>query len=153
MNTELRELYQEVIIDHGRHPRNFTKMTNYNHRLEGYNPLCGDRILLYLRVENQTVVDASFEGEGCAISVASASLMTEQVKGKSIKEALQLFQAFHELITQQAPSTNTQNCLGKLCVFGGVREFPSRVKCATLAWHILNTELNNSDQNQIVSTE
>lgn len=153
MNEELRELYQELIIDHGRHPRNFQKLGNYTHCQEGYNPLCGDRLMLYLRVENDKVVDASFEGTGCAISVASASLMTEQLKGKTLDQIEQLFQYFHQFITEPEPSLSLPECLGKLSVLGGVREFPSRIKCATLAWHTLKAGLEPHSNSQAVSTE
>ena len=153
MDEGLRELYQEVIIDHGRHPRNFTKMKDYDRCLEGYNPLCGDRIELYLQLKNDKVINASFQGAGCAISIASASLMTEQVKGKSIEESQHLFQEFHALLTQQSPPTASLENLGKLCVLGGVSEFPSRVKRATLAWHILHTALKDKDTSQTITTE
>jgi len=153
MDESLRELYQEVIIDHGRHPRNFTKLKDYNCCLEGYNPLCGDRIELFLLVKNNKVINASFQGVGCAISIASASLMIERIKGKSVEESRQLFQEFHDLITQQSPPITTVDNLGKLCALGGVSEFPSRVKCATLAWHILNTALRDKDTSETVTTE
>ena len=155
MNEEIRALYQEVIIDHGRHPRNHKKLDDHNRCQKGYNPLCGDRLILYLKVENDCVVDVGFEGAGCAISMASASLMTEQIKGKTIGETLQLFQAFHQLVTEQKPSASIQDCLGKLTVLGGVREFPTRVKCATLAWHTMKAGLNNGvhAQAQTVVTE
>jgi nitrogen fixation NifU-like protein len=147
--NDLRELYQEVIIDHNRSPRNYHPLTTANHKAEGFNPLCGDRLTLYLIVENNKIIDASFEGAGCAISTASASLMTEQIKNKSVEEADQIFQDFHVLVTQEnAPLTAR---LGKLSVLGGVREFPMRVKCATLAWHTLNAALH--DETKVVSTE
>lgn len=147
--NDLRELYQEVIIDHNRSPRNYHPLTSANHKAEGFNPLCGDRLTLYLIVENNKIIDASFEGAGCAISTASASLMTEQIKNKSVEEADQIFQDFHVLVTQEnAPVTAR---LGKLSVLGGVREFPMRVKCATLAWHTLNAALH--DETKVVSTE
>lgn len=153
MNEELRELYQELIIDHGRHPRNFQKLGNYTSCQEGYNPLCGDRLVLYLKIENDKVVDASFEGTGCAISVASASLMTEQIKGKTLTQAERLFQDFHQFITGSELSLSLQEGLGKLSVLGGVREFPSRIKCATLAWHTLKAGLEPHGNSQTVSTE
>lgn len=152
MDEEIRELYQALILDHGRHPRNHKKLDSYTHCQEGYNPICGDRLTLYLRVENDVVVDASFEGVGCAISVASASLMTEQIKGKSLGEVEQLFTAFHHFVTSAEPES-PEPSLGKLTVLGGVREFPGRIKCATLAWHTLKAELDSSDPARIVSTE
>jgi len=156
MNEELRELYQELIIDHGRHPRNYKKLDNFTHCQEGYNPLCGDRLILFIRVENDKVVDASFEGVGCAISVASASLMTEQIKGKTLIQAKQLFLAFQQFVTEPEPLTPHTDNLGKLKVLGGVREFPSRIKCATLAWHTLKAGLEHhepSEPSQVVTTE
>lgn len=147
--NELRELYQEVIIDHNRSPRNYHALTHANHKADGFNPLCGDKLTLYLIIENNKVIDVGFEGEGCAISTASASLMTEQIKNKSVAEVEQLFQDFHFLVTQEnAPVTDR---LGKLAVLGGVREFPMRVKCATLAWHTLHAALH--DDKKIISTE
>lgn len=153
MNEELRALYQEVIIDHGRHPRNFKKLEHASCSKEGYNPVCGDHLTLYLQIENNTIIDASFEGEGCAISMASCSLMTERLKNISTQEAQQLFAAFHILVTQAEPPAETSKYLGKLTVLGGVREFPVRIKCATLAWHALKAALDNIDTKQVVSTE
>ena len=153
MNEEIRALYQEVIIDHGRHPRNYKKLDDHNRYQEGYNPLCGDSLKLYLKVENNHVVDAGFEGEGCAISIASASLMTEQIKSKTVEEIQQLFQAFHQWVTDREPPASLQKYLGKLTVLGGVREFPTRVKCATLAWHTMQAGLENDLHAQAVSTE
>jgi len=152
-NQDLRELYQEVIIDHGRHPRNFKKLEDYSHSQEGYNPLCGDRLMLYLKIENNRVIDATFDGVGCAISMASASLMTSQIKGKTLEETRQLFQAFHCFLTAPEPPVSTQSCLGKLTVLGGVRDFPTRIKCATLAWHTMNAGLDSKIHEQVVSTE
>lgn len=149
MISDLRDLYQEVIIDHSRHPRNFGRLEQASHRAEGYNPLCGDQLKLYLKMDNGIIRDAGFEGAGCAISTASASLMTEALKGKSQAEAEALFAGFHTLLT--ADATEAAASLGKLGVLGGVREFPARVKCATLAWHTLNAALR--DQRGIVSTE
>jgi nitrogen fixation protein NifU and related proteins len=146
---ELRDLYQEVIFDHYRKPRNFHPLATANRKALGFNPLCGDRMTLYLIVEDGVIKDAGFEGVGCAISMASASLMTEQLKGKSEQEAEALFAHFHELVTHEhvPPAPD----LGKLEVLAGVREFPTRVKCATLAWHTLHAALNN--QKEPVSTE
>lgn len=139
----LRELYQEMIIDHGKQPRNFGALPNANHCQAGNNPLCGDKLMIYVLEENGIVKDVHFEGTGCAISVASASLMTEAVKGKSVHEVEHLFDLFHYLVTEgKEPAEH----LGKLAVFSGVAEFPVRVKCATLAWHTLKAALtNNSD--------
>ncbi|MGB6976502.1 MAG: SUF system NifU family Fe-S cluster assembly protein [Gammaproteobacteria bacterium] len=136
MTSSLRELYQEVIIDHGRRPRNFAESPAANHIKEGYNPLCGDKITVYITEKSGVIEKVTFQGSGCAISMASASLMTEIIKGKSWAEAEQLFTHFHQLVTQENCSLTTER-LGKLAVLGGVREFPARVKCATLAWHAL----------------
>ncbi len=144
----LNDLYQEIIIDHSRRPRNFRRMDDATRTVEGYNPLCGDKLALYLKVEDDIVRDISFVGAGCAISTASASLMTESVKGKTRAEAQAMMQRFHELLTadQQAGGD-----FGKLAVFSGVREFPARVKCATLAWHTLKSGLEGKQE--VVSTE
>ena len=142
------DLYQETILDHSKRPRNYHPMEDANRKAEGYNPLCGDKLKLYLKVENDIVQDASFEGAGCAISTASASLMTESLKGKTREEALQLLDKFHELLTTDTPASRD---LGKLVVFCGVRDYPTRVKCATLAWHTLKSALNNSSDS--VTTE
>lgn len=147
--SDLRELYQELIIDHGRHPRNFHTQADATMTKEGFNPLCGDRLTLYLKVNNNVVVDASFQGSGCAISMSSASLMTEALKGKNIVEAEKIFAAFHALVTEGDESH--MHSLGKLAVLKGVCEYPSRVKCATLAWHTLIAALDNSADT--VSTE
>lgn len=152
--SELRDLYQEVILDHQRHPRNFRTMPDATRRQEGYNPLCGDRITLYVKIRDNRIEDIAFQGSGCAISTASASVMTEAVKGKTIEEAQALFHAFHELVTGQdlaSSSSGPRPMLGKLAVFSGVREFPVRVKCATLAWHTLRAALEGRDET--VSTE
>jgi len=143
MNSELRELYQEVILDHNKSPRNFRKLENANHFAEGYNPLCGDKIDIYLNVENNLVKDVSFQGSGCAISKASASLMSTIVKGKSVKEAEEIFEKFHDLITGKLNDENAIEELGKLAVLAGVKEFPVRVKCASLAWHTMISALKN----------
>ena len=153
MNEELKALYQEVIIDHGRHPRNFKKLEHPSSTQEGYNPLCGDRLTLYLQIDHERIIDASFQGTGCAISMASCSLMTERIKNSSISEALQLFDAFHILVTEPDPPAETCEYLGKLTVLGGVRDFPVRIKCATLAWHALKAGLDNIKTKQVVSTE
>jgi nitrogen fixation protein NifU and related proteins len=135
---DLRELYQEVIFDHNRKPRNRRAMERPDRVAEGYNPLCGDQLTVYLQVANDVVTDASFHGHGCAISTASASLMTEAVKGRPVDEVEALFRDFHALLTESAP---TGRDFGKLQVLAGVREFPARVKCATLAWHTLHNAL------------
>jgi nitrogen fixation NifU-like protein len=151
MNQELRELYQQVILDHNKSPRNFKKLENANHTAEGYNPLCGDKIDVYMETENGMIKDISFLGSGCAISKASASLMSSFVKGKSIEEAKMIFNKFHELITGKLSEDNDLEDLGKLQVFAGVREFPVRVKCASLAWHTMLAALK--DKNERVTTE
>ena len=135
--ADLSELYQQVILDHNKKPRNFKKLETANREQEGYNPLCGDQITLYLEIENDVIRDVGFQGSGCAISKASASMMTESLKGKSEAEAESLFHRFHDLLTGNASASG----LGKLAVFSGVREFPVRVKCATLAWHTLRAAL------------
>lgn len=149
---ELRELYQEVILDHYQHPRNFGELPEANRTAQGYNPLCGDRVTLYLDVEDDIVKDIHFEGAGCAISTAAASVMTETVKGKTVAEAEALFEGVHALLTGD-PSEPAEAApeLGKLVVFAGVREFPVRVKCATLAWHTLRAALESPGEE--VSTE
>ena len=131
--SELRELYQEVILDHHKRPRNFGALSAANHHAEGHNPLCGDNVKVYLRVDDGVIRDVGFEGGGCAIATASASLMTEMLKGKRVEEVERLFGEFHDMVTGEKP-TDTAD-LGKLEVLAGVREFPARVKCATLAWH------------------
>ncbi len=146
--SDLRDLYQEVIFDHNRNPRNFRAMEDANRTAEGFNPLCGDRLTLYLKVDDGRIVDASFQGSGCAISTASASLMTDALKGRTVEEAEGLFHGFHDLITGEGGAPVD---LGKLEVLSGVREFPTRVKCATLAWHTLNAALD--DQGEPVTTE
>ena len=148
MSDELQELYQEVILDHNRRPRNF-RVIDAGRRSEGYNPLCGDRITVYLQVADGVIKDASFQGSGCAISKASASLMTENVKGKTVEEAQSLFERFQQMIT--GPSDAPAADLGKLTVLAGVRQFPVRVKCASLAWHTLRAAVDSADK--VVSTE
>lgn len=139
----LRELYQEMILDHGKQPRNFGVLTHATHSKNGKNPLCGDNITVYLTEQDGKIADVRFEGSGCAISVASASLMTETVKGKTIAEARALFAGFHQLMTEGKEPAND---LGKLMVFAGVAAFPVRVKCATLAWHTLQAALLHDAQ-------
>jgi nitrogen fixation NifU-like protein len=139
----VNDLYQEIILDHSRRPRNFHKMDDATRRAEGYNPLCGDRLKLYVKMEDGVVKDASFEGAGCAISTASASLMTESLKGKTKEEALALLDRFHELLTTESGVSAE---LGKLAVFCGVRDYPARVKCATLCWHTLKSALEGGER-------
>ena len=148
--SELSELYQQVILDHNKKPRNFHKLETANRTAEGYNPLCGDQLNIYLQVEDDQVKDVSFEGSGCAISKASASMMTQAVKGKSKQEAELLFDEFHRMVTGRLNEETEPNQLGRLTIFAGVRDFPVRVKCATLAWHTLHAALNNL---QTISTE
>jgi nitrogen fixation NifU-like protein len=145
--NELRELYQEVILDHSRRPRNFRPMEGASHRADGHNPLCGDRATIYLRVEDGVVADASFEGAGCSISTASASMMTDAVRGLPVAEAMRLFERFHDLVTAD-PSRAAAAApeLGKLAVFQGVHEFPVRVKCASLAWHTMKAALEGGSR-------
>jgi nitrogen fixation NifU-like protein len=148
---ELRELYQEVILDHNKNPRNFHKLEQANRIVEGRNPLCGDHFTLYLLIEDDTIIDIGFEGSGCAISKASASVMSTLLKGKKLDEAERLFQIFHQVVTGEVNAEQHLTELGKLAVFSGVAEFPVRVKCATLAWHAMHSALK-SDRGEI-STE
>jgi nitrogen fixation NifU-like protein len=148
--SELRELYQEVILDHNKNPRNFHKLEEPNHEAQGHNPLCGDNVSVYLVLEDSRIKDISFLGSGCAISKASASLMTSLVKGKSIEEAEILFGKFHDLVTTESTPEDIDS-LGKLAVFSGVREYPARVKCASLPWHTLHAALSSEETS--VSTE
>jgi nitrogen fixation protein NifU and related proteins len=147
--SDLRELYQEVILDHQKKPRNFRMLEGARH-VEGFNPLCGDKLTVYVQLDGDVVRDVSFQGSGCAISTASASMMTETLKGKTRAQAEALFQSFHALLTGKTPPDDGSN-LGKLEVFSGVREFPVRVKCATLAWHTFHAALEG--ENKTVSTE
>lgn len=147
--TDLRDLYQEVIFDHYKRPRNFHRIEGADRVAEGHNPLCGDNLKVYLKVENGVVTDIGFEGCGCAISTASASLMTEAVKGRKVEEVERLFGEFHAMITD--PKEQAHHDLGKLEVLCGVKEFPARVKCATLAWHTLHNALEGKAEP--VSTE
>ncbi len=140
---DLRALYQEVIIDHNRHPRNYRKLADATRSADGYNPLCGDKLTLYLKLDGERISDVSFEGEGCAISVASASLMTEALKGKTVAEAQGLFDRFRRVVMDEGGSSPDSPALGKLEVLAGVKEFPARVKCATLCWHTLAAALHN----------
>lgn len=148
--SELRDLYQEVILDHGRKPRNFHLLDDATHRAKGYNPLCGDQLELTVQVEGDTIQDVGFTGQGCAISTASASLMSGALKGKSRGEAQAMFERVHALLTEEGAEVDL-DALGKLAVFSGVREFPARVKCASLCWHTLQAALE--DKGEAVSTE
>jgi nitrogen fixation protein NifU and related proteins len=148
MSVELQDLYQEVILDHNMRPRNF-RVIESGRRAEGFNPLCGDRLTVYLRVDDGVIADVAFQGSGCAISKASASLMTESMKGKNLAEAGALFDRFQQMITAQPDSP--VDPLGKLTALAGVRQFPIRVKCASLAWHTLHAALDSRDE--VVSTE
>ena len=140
MMSDLSDLYQEVILDHNKRPRNFRQLDDASHRAEGYNPLCGDRLNLFVRIDGERIADLGFQGSGCAISKASASLMTDSLKGKTVTEARALFERFHRMVT--TPPDKPVEDLGKLSVFSGVREFPVRVKCASLAWHTLKAALD-----------
>ena len=148
--SELSELYQQVILDHNKKPRNFRKIERADHMAEGHNPLCGDQLTVYVNLRNDGVEDVSFEGSGCAISKASASMMTQAVKGKSKEQAEELFKEFHSMVTGELDEETEENRLGNLKIFAGVRDFPVRVKCATLPWHTLHAALNKKE---IVSTE
>ena len=149
--SDLRELYQELIIDHSKRPRNFKVLETADRKLEGYNPLCGDKVTVFLELEHDRVKDVSFQGSGCAISTASASVMTESVKGKTLAEVEALFEVFHQLVMGKPPAAGNAPELGKLAAFSGVSEFPARVKCATLAWHTLHAALQGTGET--VSTE
>ena len=146
--SDLNDLYQEVILDHNRRPRNFRRLERPTHEAEGYNPLCGDRVSVFLQVNGNRIAEVAFEGSGCAISKASASLMTDRVKGCTVEEACDLFVRFQRMVT--TPAGQAVEDLGKLSVLAGVREFPVRVKCASLAWHTLRAALEKQPR---VSTE
>lgn len=148
--SDLRSLYQEIIIDHGRNPRNFRACEHATHIKEGHNPLCGDQVTVYVCKRDQKIEEITFQGKGCAISMASSSLMTEILKGKDIIEVEELFSHFHEMVTKGVQDNSTEK-LGKLSVLSGVNEFPARVKCATLAWHALLAALQGSENK--VTTE
>ena len=143
MKDEFRELYQEIILEHNRSPRNYRKMDDCTHVLEGRNPLCGDHYTIYLKVKDNVIEDVSFEGSGCAISKASASVMSTTIKGKTIDEANEYFEIFHKLVTGEADAEEYIDKAGKIAAFSGVSEFPVRVKCASLAWHTMHNALEN----------
>ncbi len=146
---DLKDLYRDVIVDHNRNPRNFRAMPDADRKAEGFNPLCGDRLTLYVKIEDDCIADVSFDGSGCAISVASASLLTESVKGRTVRQAEELFTKMHDLLTRQDVAVDVP-ALGKLGALSGVREFPARVKCASLCWHTLDAALH---QQLTVTTE
>lgn len=143
--SDLTDLYQEVILDHNRRPRNFGTLATATHRANGHNPLCGDRLTLALQIEGDRIANVMFEGNGCAISKASASLMTDAIKGTTIAEAEKLFEAFHQMVTTPISESVDDLPVGKLAVFSGVREFPARVKCASLAWHTMKAALTGAE--------
>lgn len=149
--ADLSELYQQVILDHNRKPRNFRVIENADRKQEGFNPLCGDQLVLYVDLEGDVIKDVAFQGSGCAISKAAASMMTAAVKGKTREEAVVLFDEFHRMIKGELDPENSQNHLGRLSIFSGVREFPARVKCASLSWHTLRAALAGEEAS--VSTE
>ena len=146
--SDLNDLYQEVILDHNRRPRNFRRIDAASHHAEGYNPLCGDRVTVFLQIDGDRIQDVAFEGSGCAISKASASLMTDRLKGSTVTEARDIFERFHRMVT--TPPDQQVEDMGKLSALAGVREFPVRVKCASLAWHTLKAAM---DRHEKVSTE
>ena len=149
---DLRELYQETVLEHSKTPRNYRELRNANHKAEGFNPLCGDHFTIYVDLDEDAVRDVSFQGSGCAISKASASMMTQSVKGKTRAEIEKLFERFHDMVTGRVSADGADHSdLGKLAVFGGVSAYPVRVKCATLAWHALRAALNGA--RETVSTE
>ncbi len=148
--SELSDLYQEVILEHNKNPRNFREITDADQYADGKNPLCGDALRVYVAMDGETITDVAFKGSGCAISKASASMMTQSVKGKSKAEAEEIFDEFHRMVTGDLDIETDENNLGKLKIFAGVLEFPARVKCASLSWHTLNAALRGED---VVSTE
>ena len=148
--SELSELYQQVILDHNKKPRNFRKIEQADRTAEGFNPLCGDQLIVYMQLEDDVVKDISFEGSGCAISKAAASMMTQSVKGKSREEAEILFDEFHRMVTGELDEKATPNRLGRLTIFAGVRDYPARVKCASLSWHTMHAALHGEET---ISTE
>ena len=144
--SELNDLYQEVILDHNKNPRNFREIETANFKADGNNPLCGDALRVYVEMEDDTVKDVAFKGSGCAISKASASMMTQVIKGKSLTEAEVLFDEFHRMVLGELDEETEENSLGKLKIFAGVKEFPARVKCASLSWHTLNAALHGEEE-------
>ncbi len=148
--SELSDLYQEVILDHNKNPRNFREITDADKRADGNNPLCGDKLQVFVKMDGEKVEDVAFLGSGCAISKASASMMTQTVKGKTREEAEMIFEEFHKMVTGKLDIETDENSLGKLRIFAGVLEFPARVKCASLSWHTVNAALHGEDE---ISTE
>jgi nitrogen fixation NifU-like protein len=146
---DLKDLYRDIIVDHNRHPRNFREIADADRRADGFNPLCGDKLTMFVKLDGDRISDVAFHGSGCAISVASASLLTESVKGKTLAEADTLFSQMHQLLTQDDAGIDVTS-LGKLGALSGVREFPARVKCASLCWHTLDAALHSQEH---VSTE
>lgn len=146
---DLKDLYRDIIVDHNRHPRNFREIADADRRADGFNPLCGDKLTVFVKLDGDRISDVSFNGSGCAISVASASLLTESVKGRTLAEAEAIFQQMHQLLTQEDAVVDLPS-LGKLGALSGVREFPARVKCASLCWHTLDAALHQQAQ---ISTE
>ena len=144
--SDLRELYQQLILDHNKSPRNFRKIEDADRAIEGFNPLCGDHLRLYVKLVDDRIQDIAFQGSGCAISKASASMMTDAVKGKTLEEAQALFNGFHSMVTGCLDAPVDMDSLGKLAVFSGVKEYPARVKCATLSWHTLHAALEGKGQ-------
>ena len=149
--SDLEDLYQEVILDHNKSPRNYRTMANANRKAEGYNPLCGDHVTVYLHVKDDVIDDISFQGSGCSISKASASMMTSELKGKSAAAAHELFESVHKVLTGEADAENAADKIGKLVILSGVCKFPARVKCASLAWHTVNSALHG--EAQVATTE
>jgi nitrogen fixation NifU-like protein len=149
--ADLRELYQQVILDHHKKPHNYRKPADANRHADGFNPLCGDKVSVFVRIEDGVIQDISFQGSGCAISTASASLMTDALKGRSAAEAMEIFGRFHDLVTGKTPTDSVESDLGKLAALSGVREYPVRVKCATLAWHTMRAALEG--RQETVATE
>ncbi len=149
--TDLRELYQQVILDHSKRPRNFRQIDHATHHAKGYNPLCGDRVVIFLTLNDGVISDVSFDGSGCAICTASASMMTQLLKGKTVQQAQSLFVKFRDLVMGSVEMDQVLNDLDKMSVFSGVRQFPVRVKCATLPWHTMKAAIDNQDE--VISTE
>ena len=151
MNDELNDLYQQVILDHNKNPRNFGKLEQHTHSADGHNPLCGDQIEVQLLIDGDVIKDVKFNGSGCAISKASASIMTTLIKGKTLEEAKQYFDEFHDVITADMDKVVDLDAMGKIAVFAGVREFPSRIKCANLAWHTMNNAIH--EKHETITTD
>lgn len=151
MNSEMRELYQQMILSHNKNPKNFRVIEDPSHFAEGHNPLCGDNLDVYLQIDDENkILDISFQGSGCAISKSAASMMTEMLKGKTVEQAEELFEQFHNLVTGKLNPEKDPHKLGKLTIFSGIWEYPARVKCASLSWHTTKAALNNES---VVSTE